>query len=79
MFGNNKQTRTPQTVRQITADIEEKLSDLFDLEERLNDDIETQQEIIKSAQARIADNTVELERSVKTRTALNVIFKEMNG
>lgn len=81
MFGNSdkKQSRNPQTVRQITANIEGQLSDLFDLEERLNDDIQTQQEIIKSAQTRIADNSVELERSVKARHALAAVYNEMNG
>ncbi|MDO7502920.1 hypothetical protein Q5X59_02560 [Acinetobacter baumannii] len=69
----------PKTVRHITADLEHKLSELFDLEERLLEDNDVQNELIRSATTRIEDNNVEIARAIKTRKALTEIFNEMNG
>lgn len=67
------------TVQQITSDLELKMDQLLDLQERLEEDIKLQEEIQQSALMRIADNQAEIEKSIKTRQALNAIVHELQG
>lgn len=72
-------TKTPvaiqTSVNQAVSNLQKQVDDLFDMEEALHDDIDTQRSIIQAAQNRVAISQAEIEKSQNIRKALSAAIQ----
>ena len=62
-------------VNQAVANLQKQVDDLFDMEEGLHEEIDTQRSIIQAAQNRVAINQAEIEKSQNIRKALSAAIQ----
>lgn len=74
-FFTKKPVAIQTSINQAVSNLQKQVDDLFDMEETLHDDIDTQRSIIQAAQNRVAISQAEIEKSQNIRKALSAAIQ----